>query len=249
MNNINTVKVIVTCFIDRGVRQKDAKWYNHAQNLPNADSVLNMIKNSVKNEKQIDAGLPMDTVIVNNDNGYEPGKEFLNSIDGTKTKNGYFKVVHRPNVGRSYGAFSYAFDLFYEQYEHWIFQEDELYYSKNGYAKESLKILNNNKNCAFVATIGLGRPNVETTHAHGGCGLTHRSYLKETIPLEYTNTVEQAYKSKGTLPYYTGTSDEENKNTRLHCVYGEVPFTYSLIRLGYDILVPDNPTQWYSYWE
>jgi len=37
------------------------------------------------------------------------------------------------------------------------------------------------------------------------------------------------------LPYYSGISDWDNKNTRAHCLFGEVPYTYSFIRLGYDI--------------
>jgi len=70
--------------------------------------------------------------------------------------------------------------------------------------------------------------------------------MQETIPLEFhldDGTNRQAFKTAGSLAY----TKQDSKNTRIHCVGGEVPFTYSLIRLGYDIIIPENPKQWYQY--
>ena len=97
---MNIGKVIVTCFVPRG--QRPSHGTTHAQNLPSPDSVLQMIKRTVETEKRIDAGMPMDTIIVNNDEGFIDGREFLDSINETPTKNGHFKVMHRENYGRSF---------------------------------------------------------------------------------------------------------------------------------------------------
>ena len=285
---MNIGKVIVTCFVPRGERPSHGT--THAQNLPSPDSVLQMIKRTVETEKRIDAGMPMDTIIVNNDEGFIDGREFLDSINETPTKNGRFKVMHRENYGRSFGGYNHAFEKYKDQYEYWIFNEDDMYYCKDGYAREYLNILNNNENCAFIATIGKGRDTNHplwdewiragtagspTTHAHGGSGFTHRNYMEETIPTHHYWKSKQGrpirsfagpnclqwlrnhdidldsgmdtYKAAGSLAHYTGKSSEENKNTRIHCVVGEVPFTYSLVKLGYDIITPENPEQWYQY--
>ena len=66
---INCCKVIATSFIERDVRESTA-WYEHAQNLGTSNAVLCMIKDVVQKECEVDAGIPMDTIIVNNDGGY-----------------------------------------------------------------------------------------------------------------------------------------------------------------------------------
>ena len=244
---VNLAKVIGTCFIGREVRLESTAWYEHAQNLPEEKSVLDMISFIVENENQVDSGLPMDTIIVNNDVGYQSGINYLNSIDGTKTKNGRIKIIHKDNCGRSFGCYDKAFKKYKNKYEYWMFCEDDMYFCKDGYAKHYLDILNTNSNCAFVATIGIGRPNHETKHAHGGCGFTHRDYMQETIPLEFNvddGTNKQAFKAAGSLAY----SKEDNKNTRIHCVGGEVPFTYSLVRLGYELCVDKKASDWYKFY-
>ena len=69
MNSTEKIaKVIATCFVEREVRKSEA-WYEHGQNLGSPESVLEMIKFIVKKEQEIDAGAPMDTIIVNNDSG------------------------------------------------------------------------------------------------------------------------------------------------------------------------------------
>ena len=251
MNKHKIAKVVGTCFVSREVRLQDT-WPNHAQNLPTPNAVLNMIKDLVENEKQTDAGQPMDTFIVNNHAGYSAGAQFLDSIHNTPTKNGVFKILHRENSGRSFGAYNHAFNLYKNEYEYWLFSEDDMCFSKKGYASEYLNVLNENENCAFVASIGVGRAEYETKHAHGGCGLTHRDYMKKTIPMEYrvdSNNNKDCFKIGGSLAHYPGTTEQENKNTRIHCVGGEVPFTYSLVRLGYDILTVKNPQQWFQFYE
>ena len=247
---MKTVKVITVCFKDR-VAHGSFDGDNRKE-LDDSQSALSMIREVVEYDRTIDAGTDMDTIIVNNDLGYDEGRNYLDTIKGTKTKNGLFKVMHRPNVGRSFGGYNEAFNKYKDEYDYWIFSEDDLYYCKDGYAKNYIDILNSNENCAFVATLGVDRADHETKHAHGGQGLTHRDYMEETIPLEYSiddGTNRQAYKIKGELAHYHDKSVADSYHTRLHCIHGEVPFTYSLVRLGYDILVDDNPKSWYKIYD
>lgn len=239
------IKVITVCF--RG--ERPAGSIDDRDELKTTEDSLKMIIKVLENEKTVDAGLDMDTLVVNNDLGYDPGREYLNSIEGTQTQNGFFKIMHRQNIGRSFGGYNAAFEKYQDDYEYWLFSEDDLYYHKDGYAKHYLDILNKNNNCAFVATIGIGRPNHETKHAHGGQGFTHRDYMRETIPLEFNlddGTNKQAYKQEGSLAYYLDKNESDMYNTRLHVIHGEVPFTYSLVRLGYDICVSKNSEEWYK---
>ena len=84
MNSTEKIaKVIATCFVEREVRKSEA-WYEHGQNLGSPESVLEMIKFIVKKEQEVDAGAPMDTIIVNNDSGYESGKNYLTEKTGAE---------------------------------------------------------------------------------------------------------------------------------------------------------------------
>mgnify|MGYP003677339484 FL=1 len=267
MNNTEKIaKVIATCFVEREVRKSEA-WYEHGQDLGSPESVLEMIKFIVKKEQEIDAGAPMDTIIVNNDSGYEPGKNYLAELNGTPTKNGVFKIINRENWGRSFGAYDAAFKKYKDKYEYWIFSEDDMYFSKNGYARAYLEQLNKDDNVAFIASIGIGRPDIgrhRTPHAHGGGGCTHRKYMEETIPVAFRHVYDdgklEALKYSGELAHFSkkGLNLEEltaekislyNKHTRLHCLAGEVPFTYSLIYLGYKIETAEDAKQWYEFYE
>lgn len=245
-------KVITVCFkprLSHGVAFGPGRLRKDRNELATSQSALDMFKFILEKEKIIDSGLSMDTIIVNNNFDYTIGNDYLASMDGTTTKNGVFKVIQRENVGLSFGGFNAAFQKYKNEYEYWLFSEDDLYYSKDGYAKGYLDILNENYNCAFVATIGIGRPNHETKHAHGGQGFTHRKYMEETIELEFNlddGTNKQACKTAGSLAYY---DDRNAFNHRLHCICGEVPFTYSLVRLGYDICVDENPEEWYRSYD
>lgn len=245
---MKAVKAITVCFKSRnshggfdGVDRKE---------LVGNSSALSMVRKVVENEKTVDAGLSMDTIIVNNDTGYEKGFDYLESINNTRSKNGVFKIIHRPNIGISFGGFNEAFKRHKEEYDYWLFSEDDFCYHKDGYAQHYLGVLSENPNCAFVATLGIGRPTHATKHAHGGMGFTHRDYMEETIPLEYhedDGNNKQAFKKAGSLPYYREKKDANE--TRPHCIYGEVPFTYSLVRLGYDICISENPKEWYKIYE
>lgn len=244
---MKTIKVITPCF--RGRVAHGGFGLGDRDELQNSEDALKMIRTVLENEKKIDAGSQMDTLIVNNDVGYDPGRKYLDSIEGNKTKNGFFKVLHRENIGRAFGGYNEAFNKYKDEYDYWIFSEDDLYYCKDGYAKNYIDILNSNQNCAFVATLGIGRADHETKHAHGGQGLTHRDYMEETVPMEYTEddgTNRQAYKKAGCLAYHLDKNESDAYNTRLHCVHGEVPFTYSLIKLGYNIHTAQNPEEWYK---
>lgn len=242
-------KVIATSFFPRDSR-KNAKWPNHNQDLEDPSNTLDMLKTLVETERETDSGSRLDVIIVNNDAGYKPGIEYLNSIHRTATCNGRILVTHRENTGRAFGAYAHAYHMFKSQYYYWMFSEDDILFSTAGYLNHYKGLLST-PGAGFVAAIGLGRKQEETTHAHGGCGLTTKDLIEETLPLEYDllNTDSQAYKIRGQFPFYRNSGKAANKNTRLHCLFGEVPFTYSYKRLGYKIVTPKHPGNWFKFYD
>ena len=118
---IKCCKVLVAWF---GPRRR----YNFSE-----DDAIDLIKYVVENEKKVDLGheIQLDLVIVNNSSTYkmhQKGNDYLQSINGTKTKTGKIVVIQGDNVGMSFGGYSTAYYKLRENYDYWFFTEDDLIY-------------------------------------------------------------------------------------------------------------------------
>jgi len=209
----NCCKIIATYF---GNRHRSPK---------NGSDVLKLMKFTVQKEVEIDPGVDLDTIIINNKSGYGPGEEYLNSIDGMKTNRGKIKVLHRENVGISYGAYNFAFKKFRDKYKYWFFLEDDNVAVEDGYYYNCLKLLNSDKGIAFVGVMGLSKGK-QKIHANGGYGLSSDKYLGEVFDMF------------GKLPYYDGKLNLKNWSNSIypHTIFGEIEFTNIFVQNGYKIV-------------
>jgi len=217
MSNANVAKVIVTTFANR--KKEVRTWPSHSQEGLDAEGILEMLKVIYQLEQSVDNGICVDTIIVNNDIGYTPGNKYLASINGTKTKNGEMVILTRENVGRAFGGYNYAFKQLREQYEYWIFLEDDQLLIEQHCIMGCIGQLNSEQLIAYVAVHGeLGHRGRSTEHVHGGAGCTSREYIDEIVAVH------------GCIPHYKG--PEEETNVDHHVWAGEVPFTNTLVKLG-----------------
>lgn len=220
-------KVIATCFQDNRRIQLDARFPNHNQNIETQIGLLDMMKRIINFELDNEAGVPLDIIISNSDVGFVEGNEWLNSIHGTKTKNGIIRVLHRDNVGGSFGAYSDAFVKFKKEYDYWLFTEDDIMVGGRDYYRRILSAFRARKNVGFMALVGLARHPLGT-HAHGGVGLTSREILQVV-----------ADSNNGELPYHHGSWVKEHVVSE-----GEVKFTNFIEKIGKDIIVFHDEDVW-----
>lgn len=218
-------KVITTCFIAREVVEENEiagdppGLFIHAQNFTSPEKVLDLVSLICELEREVDPGVETDTILVNNDVGWEPGNRFLASIDGTETFSGKFRVVTRPNYGRSFGGNNRAFELFREEYDFWTFTEDDILVNGDQYYARCIDTFESTAKAGFVAIQGLSK--IIRLHAHGGVGTTHTSVL------------ERVYRKYGKLPHC------EQHQSQAHydiVVHGEVAFTSVIKKLGYKLV-------------
>ena len=91
-------KIISTYFGPRHVRDQDKfqriEWPLHGQYCEGPDMALDNLKFIVDIERELDAGLDFDTIIVNNGTGFQKGNDWLDSINGSETKNGKIHVQY-----------------------------------------------------------------------------------------------------------------------------------------------------------
>ena len=228
------VKVISLWFGDRRREGRGTK---------DPNETLQMLKYWWSKEKELDYGYPMDILLVHpmplaGDNigsreDYVACLKYVQELHGESTVNGKVMVHHRFNIGLSFGSFDFAFKEFCDDYDYWLFCEDDQIIIKDGILSESIEMLKriNMKSVSggplgFVATVG-AVDDVMGWHAHGACGTTTREILKLVWDSNYSEIL-----GRGHLPYY---HTEERGANRNHETHGEIRFTNEIVKLGFGL--------------
>ena len=240
---MKVAKVITTSFVPRTVRLKTilagcpAGYFTHSQNFVTEESIIELIKLNIEIELKCNPGVPVDLIIVNNDSGWSEGNRFLESINGKELRYGKVHVLTKNNFGRSFGGYNYAFKTLGNNYDYFIFTEDDIVIGRDGYASIGIENFHNTKNCGFVAyqaisTVALNLPPEDALCAHGGVGLTSVSVLNEVV------------KRYGSLPHADANSSQEYINIIRN---GEVAFTNKIYKLGYHLISLPNDIKLYDF--
>jgi hypothetical protein len=212
--------------------------FDHSQNFPTRDHVLQLLRLNIEQECTVDSGLEYDTIIVNNDTGWAKGNEWLKSIDNQPTKNGKIIVHNRENFGRAFGGYDYAFSMYEEVYDNWIFTEDDVLINVNNFYLDLVNQLKSNKQTGAVAIIGVSFEDYyrnigkKSQHCHGSIAL-------------YDTEILRKIKSRhGMIPHVTKNIPQSYEN---QIMLGEVLFSNTVVQLGYDIVVPNKKMYNFAY--
>jgi hypothetical protein len=229
-------KVITTCFAGRTVREETTICgdppgpFMHAQNFPDAESVLELVELIHEFELEVDPGLECDTILVNQDVGWEKGNRYLSSLDGSRTFAGHLRVLTKDNFGNSLGGYNHAYELLRDGYDYWTFTEDDILITGPGWLRRCIDTFERQEKAGFVALQGLSSE--FALHAHAGMGTTHVRVL---------DAVRAFW---GALPHR---QRQESQRDVDHIVFGEVMFTHIIKRLGYELVTVDSPEPLYTY--
>ena len=232
-------KVIATSFSPERIirRPNDAvlRFPDHYQDIKTSYDALNQIQGIIAFELAQKPGVPLDIIIVNSDCSFREGNEYLDAINGTKTNYGTIRVLHKPNNnGWSFGAFNYAYEKFKNNYEYWMFTEDDILIGGDKYYFEAMEKLDIDKDNAFVAMVKVCNHS-GGQHAGGGIGLTKTKFLDMVID------------KYGCLPHFFGKDDTflDVQRRRAEVIqHGEIPFTNVYVQLGYKIVPFGNQEEW-----
>jgi len=226
-------KVICTYFGPRHIRNTNIGWPRHGQYFIDSSMCLDNLKFIVDVETNLDAGLPYDLIIVNNDSGFEEGKNWLNSINEKKTKCGKIYTLNKENKGKNYSAFRVAYETFRDKYDFFMFIPDDYVMLAKNYYKETVlqyREDNENDNTAVIALAGISDIRYWPVHSHDGMTLIHKKYIEEGI-----QKYGRIPSDDDELNYIS--SDDSNYIDVIpgHVDNGEIPFTNRYVQLGYKI--------------
>ena len=237
MTNVTKVaKVVATIFLPRSVRKSTSitgdplRFMAHSQNFTSTKEIIDLIKLNIKLEKNyiLEKNIKRDLIIVSPEVYNNKGNKFLKEIKGMKIPGGKVIVLKRKNVGMSYGSYNDAFIKFKNNYDYFLFTEDDWLIYEKGYLKTGLDILKKKKNIGMVAyqsktKIGkhhwkdLSINEFQAFTCHSTCGLASTKVLNKIL-------------SKfGRLPYFNG-------NDYFKCIkFGECKFGSSFYKVGFKI--------------
>ena len=209
--------------------QEVSGFYAHSQKYTSEDDVIELLKYHLDYESKIGAGHNQDILIVSSNSAeFKKGKEFLNSLDGMNTNEGKILIMLRENIGYSFGAFNAGFQKYQNEYDFFLFQEDDLFTQVPNYLGKAMNIWDETENCGFIpfiASTKVGRSHREALNikkneivsCHGGHGMSSAKVLKHVT------------KEFGSLAY----NSKESQEYIDHLRDGEIMFTYTIKLLGY----------------
>ena len=242
---MRAVKIVGTVFTPRSLREQtelegDPLIYSMgSQNFQTIKDIKDLIKLIVSEEEKTDPGMALDLVIVNNDVGNKDANSFLDQFNEKKIKNGKIIILHKPNNnGWTYGAYNFGFSKLRDNYDFFIFTEDDTLINRNNYAIDAVNKFNSVKDCGFVAFIGINykqyfKLNLEDCiHAHSGAGLSSKHVL-ETI-----------YKINGNLPFYNG---PDIKNYIKVIKSGEIDFTNLIHKNNFKLVSISEEIKYFDF--
>lgn len=240
---MKVAKIITTSFAPRSIRKNTSLsgtplgYFSHSQNFTTNEEILELIKYTLKLEDEINPGCSVDLIIVNNMTGWINGDNYLNSINNKKIHSGIVKILHRENIGRSFGGYNFAVEKYKGEYDFYIFTEDDILINKEKYAEIGIKEFRNCENCGFIAFQALSLKFKDNSlensvHAHGGVGLTSYAVLEKVI------------KKYGKLAYSSNINNQDYESIIEH---GEVAFTNRISKMGYNLIAISQKIKLYEY--
>ncbi len=230
------LKIVASSFHPRTVREKTTLtgnplgFFAHSQNFTSQEEIIELLKLNLDYENNYLTDHEIDFLIVSSnspDQDFEIGYEYLKKINNKQLKNGKVYTLIRGNLGRQFGGYSEAFLKYKDQYDFYIFQEDDMISHLPDYLETAINIWDRTKNCGFVPFIGatkvrkshrkaLNIKKNEVVSCHGAHGMTSNEILS------------LIYSQNDSLPY-----NKKNNSFVDHLRYGEIMFTYSILKLGY----------------
>lgn len=150
----------------------------------NNTEIIGLLPEILDNELNIDNGIETDVFFVVNSSNTSDDN-CLDKYDGAKTKNGKIRVIKRENIGMSFGGYIDTFNRFKNEYEYWMFLEDDVIVYKDGYIKKFIDELNSG-DANFIALAPIS--NFIKTHCGGGCGLTSTHHMEKIYSEQFVNS-------------------------------------------------------------
>jgi len=136
------------------------------------------------------------------------------------------EVIVRENYGMSYAAFNEAFEKYRQDFDYYIFNEDDYYFNDHNFDKYLVQKFQSYNNIGYLACMTVNPAweyQHKETHAGNSVGLTSSKVL------------EELYQKFGCLPHPKKQINSEEENYKLNEHEGQIAQTHEIFKMGYNI--------------
>lgn len=229
------LKIVASSFHPRSVRMKTGLngnpvgYFSHSQNFCSEEEIIDLLKFNLDRENTLDPGIHQDILIVSsNSKKFDRGTSFLNDLDGSSYNHGTIFARSRENIGYSFGAFNYGYQLFKNKYDFYIFTEDDISIYQANTVVDALNFWKEGSNCGFVPFIG--QTKISKSHRKA-LSIEHNDFVSchGGIGMSSARVLDEVDKKNGCLPHYS----EPDQSYEKQILKGEIEFTFKIKELGY----------------
>lgn len=213
------IAVVIPAYIPAGQNKN----YGHY-----VENKLETIKMNLAAHKHYQAGMPYDIILFDNSSPDAEGAEWL-------AKNG---ALHRENSGYGFGAWKEAWQLFGEGYDFFLFTEDDIAPTKDGWLLEIIREFLKSDDIGAVGNFVEGRSQHETMSDLLWDLMEHQHDMMYNFDGAFTfvsSSVLQEVDVIGGLPVFPCAPDGPYSATVNECV-----FQQPILQLGYKITSFDD---------
>jgi hypothetical protein len=186
-------RIITTCF------REGREWLNSygkpIANTPNSPKEqLEFFKKQIEYCKRVDPGVETDIIIMlmtedNTDTWHKwttdkKSEAWVKSIDGDRCYSGIIKVIEAKNcpVGRAYHGYEIALRTIGNQYDYFLFSEDDVIIYQDNYLKNAIKEYNKEEEISFLSLgVVIDWLHNWEPHSAGGFGLTRKNKIPPSL--------------------------------------------------------------------
>ena len=136
----------------------------------------------------------------------------------TKIQNAKVNIMLRENIGFSYGGWSDLFNQYKDQYDYFIFNEDDYFFIEDNWDEYLIKKYNTHSDCGYLCPM-VREPN----HWNG-----YRKHLGHSSGIASNKNLKKVANKFGKLPYGENKDYVGGEITQLH-------FGFSFIEVGLNL--------------
>jgi hypothetical protein len=157
------------------------------------------------------------TLVVNhNPHESQEYRQFLNALP-EKIQNAKVEIVHRANIGMSYGAFSEAYGIWRKDFNYYIYIEDDGCFMQHDFDAIMIDFLDKNPKCGYVCG-----------YASAYACMPHHAAI--SVGMFRSVALEDVWTRLGEIPH---AHNEEYSGAQLQ---GQVGVSQTLLSCGWDVL-------------
>lgn len=215
---ISESKVCYVCCVWFGFRRSSTKTYDTDR--------LAYFKTHVSHLQEFSHNLDKIVFVVNLEEAerslFEESKKLVpRMIGGAEVE-----IVERINIGLSYGAWSDTFGRYRNEYDYFIFTEDDYYFNIDNFDRYLVNKFNMMSNSGYLCMFTINpTPEHPDDAIHAG----------NSVGISSTKVLNEVWERHGCLPH--STIDSKDPFERYHDgqEYGQVGQTHAIYQLGYNI--------------